>query len=280
MMLDLILRKTSVYSTVAYFYLQRYFWGNRIFRRRVTYSHGAAEMFEKVIREVPADKVFLHIALSSVRRFATDQNTYAYLTDFMKTNFCVITSQSFTPGVRKTKLFDPEKSLPAYGSFARQLFHDRTWRNEDPCYSVVASGDPGWPQNLLSFAPDGVFRQMIRENYWCINIGLEYVTCSLMHLVEYEQKVPYLDFFTDEFFIQKNEQKIGLDYPLHKNKRGYSVKGYVWWNKIRLMRDLRKAGFVRSHNPGGIPVFCFPMDELYAFVTEKVKKDPYYLIKW
>lgn len=280
MMLDLILRKISVYSTVAYFYMQRYLLGNRLFQRRVRYSKDAAERFEQAIGEVPADKVFVHVALSSVRRFTTDQDTFAYLADAMKTKFRVLASQSFTPGVRKTKVFDPDKTLPAYGSFSGLLFHERTWRNEDPCYSVITSGDPGWPHNMLSFSTDGVFRQMIRENYWCINIGIDYVTCSLMHLVEYEQRVPYLDFFTDGFSIHKNGQIIRIDYPLHKNKRGYSVKGYVWWNKIRLMRDLRKAGFVRSHNPGGIPVFCFPMSELYAFVTEKVKKDPYYLIKW
>ncbi len=279
-MCNSITRKLSVYSTVAYFYIKRAIGHHPWFKKRWTYERDAEKAFEQLISEIPSDKLFVHVAFSAIKRFSETKEAYPYLRDLLLENFATVISQAFTPDARKSKVFDPEKEVPAYGAFARLFFKDMQFRNNDPCYSVMALGEPGFSAEDLSFSADGIFRQMIDQDYHCINIGLEYVTCSLMHFVEYEQQVPYLRFFDDTYYIQTNDAKKKITYPVHSNRSAYSVKGYVWWNKIRLMKDLAKTDIVQSFNIHGVRIYCFSIRQLYRFVTLKVQDDPYYLIKW
>ncbi|MFP4065593.1 MAG: AAC(3) family N-acetyltransferase [Bacteroidales bacterium] len=279
-MIKLLIRKLSVYSTVIYFYIRRHIKKLPRLRKKTAYSKKAGVSFEKYIRGIPANRIFVHVSLSAVRHFTGRADTYTYLRDLLLGNFDVLVSQAFTPGVRKTRVFNPEKEIPAYGAFARQFFTDRHFRNHDPCYSIIAAGENHFEAGDLTFAPDGIFRQMIDHDYHCLNIGLDYVTCSLMHFVEYEQRVPYLNFYREKYTIKEGLLKKPLLYPIHSNRRAYSVKGYVWWNKIRLMKDLKKTNIVNQRNIDGVVLYDFSMRKLYDFVTEKVKNDPYYLIKW
>ena len=280
MMAGFLVRKISVYSTVVYFYLRRLVRQHPLLRKKWTYNQEAGADFKRFIDAVPSGNLFVHVSLSAVKRFTPEKDTYAWLRSALQERFSLIVSQAFTPGVRKTKLFDPATEVPAYGAFARSFFHDSRFRNHDPCYSVMALGSHAFQQNDLSFSPGGIFRQMADQDFYCLNIGLDYVTCSLIHLVEYEQQVPYLRFFEDEYVIRTNGRDALVRYPIHTNHPAYSVKGFVWWNKIRLMRDLEKTDIVRSCLSGGVPLHVFSMRELHHFVTEKVKADPFYLIKW
>ncbi len=194
-MVRIFFRKISVYSTVAYYYIRRFIKQHPWLRKKWPYHEKAGPSFESFIEDIPADKVFVHVALSPVRCFTKEKNTYTYLMDVLRANFSVIASQAFTPQVRKTKVFDPAGEVPAYGAFAKLFFGDSQFRNHDPCYSVMATGNTGFNPEDLSFESNGIFRQMTDQDYCCINIGLDHVTCSIMHLVEYEQKVPYLRFF-------------------------------------------------------------------------------------
>lgn len=275
-----LIRKISVYSTVGYFYIRRLVRQHPRMRKKQAYSQEAGEGFEWFIGDIPPSGLFVHVSLSAVRRFTPESDTYDWLRSFLQNRFSLIVSQAFTPRVRKTKVFDPDREVPAYGAFARHFFRDCQFRNHDPCYSVMALGSHDFQQQDLSFSPEGVFAQMVDQDFYCLNIGLDYVTCSLIHFVEYEQRVPYLKFFTDEYVIRKSGHDTLLRYPIHTNQPAYSVKGFVWWNKVRLMRDLAKTDIVRSCKAGGVPLYAFSMRELYHFVTEKVKADPYYLIKW
>lgn len=276
-----LVRKISVYSSLAYFYIRRAIKEHPRFRKSWTFHPGSAALFEKTLAEVPAEKVFLHVALSSIKRFSNNEDPYVYLRDLLSENFRVVTSQAFTPAVRKTKYFDPRETPPAFGQFAKLFFRrDATFRNLDPCYSVIAQGDHGLNENDLTFTPNGIFRQMIEQDYYCINIGLDYITCSLIHLIEYEQRVPYRIFYKDRFTLEKDGQTEEIGYTLHKGHPGYGIKGYVWWNKIRTNIDLLRRGIVRKYYIHGVPMYVFSLKALHRFITEKVKKDPYYLIKW
>ncbi len=279
-MFRIIFRRLSVYSTVAYYYIRRQVKQHRWLRKRWAFNEKAGPSFENFIQDVPAGKVFVHVALSPMRRFTEEKNTYAYLMDVLRSNFDVIASQAFTPQVRKTKVFDPAGELPAYGAFAKMFFRDSQFRNHDPCYSVMAAGETGFNAKDLSFQPNGLFRQMVDQGYHCVNIGLDHVTSSLMHFVEYEQRVPYLRFFDETYHIQTGNSLKTITYPLHANRSAYSVKGYIWWNKHRLMKDLDNTGIVQQRILHGVCLYSFGMQQLYRFVTEKVKADPYYLIKW
>lgn len=280
LMVRYLIRKISVYSTVGYFYLRRMIKQHPALRKKWTYDKKAGIAFERFIKEIPSDKVFVHVSLSAVRSFTPGPDVYNYLRNLLQDRFSLVVSQAFTPKVRKTKVFDPEREIPAYGAFARQFFRESQFRNHDPCYSVMARGACDFKKGDLSFSRGAVFRQMADQNFYCLNIGLDFVTCSLIHLVEYEQRVPYLDFYDDEYIIREKGQDTLLSYPIHANRPAYSVKGFVWWNKIRLKRDLAKTRIVRTHKAGGVLLYAFSMLELYHFVTEKVKADPYYLIKW
>ncbi len=279
-MAGFFLRKVSVYSTVMYFYFRRLVRQHPRMRKKWTYSKEAGDDFKRFIGAIPSGNLFVHVSLSAIRRFTNEKDTYEWLRSALQDRFSLVVSQAFTPGVRTSKVFDPARSLPAYGAFARRFFHDSRFRNHDPCYSVTALGPHTFHQNDLSFSPGGVFHQMADQDFYCLNIGLDYVTCSLIHLVEYEQKVPYLRFFEDEYLIRINGHDALIRYPIHTNHPAYSVKGFIWWNKIRLMRDLAKTEIVKRGIAGGVPLYAFSMRELHRFVTEKVKADPWYLIKW
>ncbi len=278
--MDVVFRKASVYSTIAYYYFRRRFkQASRPFVHW-NYSKKAGERFEHLMGEIPSDKIFMHAGLSPLKRFTPGKDTYSYLKGLMFKHFKVVASQGFTPSVRKTKVFDPEKERPAYGAFAKLFFRDASFRNLDPCYSVLAAGKAGFQEQAFSFSAEGPFRQMVEEDFYCINVGLDVFTCSLLHYIEYEQRVPYLEFFTDNYSIRREEQTEQIAYPIHTNKKGYSVKGYVWWNRQRLMRDLKKSGLLSGEKIEGVRFWFFSMKKLYDFVSQKVKNDPYYLIKW
>lgn len=279
-MFRIIARKISVYTTVAYFYIRRAIARHPRCKKRWTFDYDAKQTFGQWVAGIPSDKVFVHVALSSVNRFSETKKAYPWLRDLLLKHFNTVSSQAFTPGVRKTKVFDPDKEVPAYGAFARLFFRDMGFRNHDPCYSVMALGGNGFREQDFSFSANGIFRQMIEQDFYCINIGLEYVTCSVMHFVEYEQKVPYLRFFDDTYYIQSGNATRKIIYPVHDNRGAYSVKGYVWWNKVRLMKDLSNTGIVQSVNIQGVRLYGFGMRHLYEFVTRKVQSDPFYLIKW
>ncbi len=196
-------------------------------------------------------------------------------------HFSVIASQAFTPQVRKSKVFDPLSTKPAYGAFAKNFFEqDAGFRNLDPCYSVMASGKVTWDKMRPSFSPDGVFQQMLDEDFYCLNVGLDHVTCSLMHYIEYRQRVPYLHFDNQRFTLILDGKEQEADHCLHQNKSAYSVKGFVWWNRYRLMQGLKKTDILQSATLHGVRFYAFSMRDLYQFVTGKVKKDPFYLITW
>ena len=278
--MKIVFRKISVYSTIAYYYFRRRFKQASRPLTKWTYSPKAGERFEQLMAEVPSDKVFMHAGLSPLKRFTPGTDTYAYLKGLMFKHFKVVVSQGFTPVVRKTRIFDPEKERPAYGAFARLFFRDATYRNPDPCYSVMGAGEVPFDPEAFSFSSDGPFRQMVEEDFYCINVGLDVFTCSLLHYIEYEQQVPYLEFFEDIYYIRKGDKKKKIAYPIHTNKKGYSVKGYVWWNRQRLMKDLKKSGLLAGEKIEGVRFWCFSLKKLYDFVSQKVKNDPYYLIKW
>ncbi len=271
--------KCSVYSTIAYFYLKRHISQHRWFRKRYVCQPATAATFEKITGNIPSEKVFVHVAMSAIKTF-TEKNSYQYLKKLLEDNFSVIACQAFTPGVRKKKIFDPVHEKPAYGTFAQLFVKDAVFRNHDPCYSVAASGNVCWSPETFSFTGNGIFRKMVEEDFYCMNVGMEHVTCSLMHFVEYEQRVPYLHFYNERYIVRLGQKEVSVKYPIHSNKRGYSVKGYIWWNKHRLMNDLMKTTLVNVYNIGGVTVYCFSMQQLYHFVTGKVKNDPCYLIKW
>ncbi len=275
-----ILLRASVYSTIAYFYLRRNLWGHPLLRRKYTYAAAAKEAFNAFLASVPADRVFVHVALSVAKRFASDQKAYEYLIDALDHHFSLVVSQAFTPAGRKTKCFDPHRDAPAYGGFAARFFKDMSWRNLDPCYSVMARGDTGWDPQALSFSPEGIFKQMIHEDMYCLNIGLDYPTCSMLHLIEYEQRPPYLFFVEEDFLLQTMGKEYPILYNLHKNQGAYSVKGFVWWNKIRLARDLKEAGLVHAFRAGGVPLCYFSMRDVYEFVSDRLRQDPFYLVTW
>ena len=275
-----LLRKANVYSTIAYFYLDRAIGQHPWFRRSYAYNADAERQFMDFLGEVPAQRVFVHVALSKVKRFSPTPDPYQYLADRLKTRFDLVSSQGFTPQNRLKSSFNPQDDVPPYGSFASRFFGDMDWRNMDPCYSVMAMGDVTWPRRSFTFSEDGIFRQMLKDNMYCLNIGLPYPSCSLMHLVEYEQKVPYLDFTERRYTLPSGPATEAIQYRLHENRREYAVKGFVWWNKLRLARDLNKTEIVKEKRVGGVSLRYFSLREIHAFVTGKVKQDPFYLITW
>lgn len=274
-------RRLSVYSTIGWFYFRRLLRQHPRLKKSYHHVPGADEEFSEFLSRIPSDKLFVHASLSAVNTFTREPDTYAFLMKQFRAHFSVIASQAFTPQVRKSKVFDPVTTKPAYGAFAKNFFRrDAEFRNLDPCYSVMAAGRVMWDEKTPSFALDGLFQQMLDEDFHCLNIGLDYVTCSLMHDIEYRQQVPYLHFDNHRFTLILDGKEKEVDHWLHQNKPAYAIKGFVWWNRHRLMQDLKKTDILQRVTLHGVRLYAFSMRELYQFVTDKVKKDPFYLITW
>ncbi len=274
-------RRLNVYSTIGWFYFRRLIRQHPWLKKSYRHIPGADEALLNFLGQIPVDKLFVHVSLSAVNRFTVQPDKYAFLMKHFRDHCSVIASQAFTPQVRKTKLYDPLVTQPAYGAFAKIFFQrDAEFRNLDPCYSVMARGKVAWDETANSFAGDGVFQQMLDEDFYCLNIGMDHVTCSLLHYVEYQQQVPYLQFDNQRFALILDGKKQEVTHCLHQNKPTYSVKGFVWWNRFRLMQDLKKTDILQRDKVHGVRLYAFSMRELYQFVTEKVKKDPFYLITW
>ncbi len=280
-MLKEIYRRLNVYSTIGWYYFRRFIRQHPWLKKSYHHVPGAGAGFRDFLNRIPADKLFVHVSLSAANRFTDQPDKYAVLMQHFRDHFSIIASQAFTPQVRKTRVYDPLSTKPAYGAFAKNFFRrDAEFRNHDPCYSVMASGNVSWDEKAASFARDGVFQQMMDEDFYCLNIGLDHITSSLMHYVEYRHKVPYLLFGNERFRLVLNGKEHEVSYCLHQNKAAYSVKGFVWWNRYRLMQDLKKTDIVQHDTLHGVRVYAFSMRELYQFVSDKVKKDPFYLITW
>ncbi len=279
-MSNIVFRKISVYSTIFYYYTRRFLVQHPWLRKKWAFDATAAAAFERLISELPADKIFVHASLSPLKRFTSNPDTYAYLHEQFKTHFVSVVSQGFTPVVRKTKVFDVDNEPPAYGAFAKFFLNDCQFRNMDPCYSVMAMGETGFSPGDLSFSPNGIFRQMVDQDYLCVNIGLDHITCSLLHLLEYDHQVPYLQFIRESYTVRAKGAEQMLSVLIHKNRSAYAVKGYVWWNRRRLEVDLLRKGIVSSHSVGGVRVCYFSMRELYGFLSKKLQQNPFYLITW
>lgn len=269
----------NIYTCSAYYLLRKEI--KKRWKPSFRYDPDAQQRMEAFIAEVPASKVFVHVALSATRLFSPAPDGYGWLKTLLCDRFSAVVTNAFTPSVIKSKTFDIREDRPVYGAFARKLFHDRTFRNADPLYSVCGAGDTGLDKNRFSFSPDGVFRQMIDQGYYGLNIDIDNITSSLLHFIELNCCPPYVEVHRDLFNIVTENGPRKENYLYYKYRKRYAVNNKtVMFSRNKIKKDLIRASILITQRHKGASVSYFSYKEFYDFITGKLEKNPFYLVTW
>ncbi len=269
----------NIYTCSAYYLIRKEV--KKRWKTSFKYDAEAQNRLEGFINQVPADKVFVHVALSTSKLFSPVPDGYAWLKELLGNHFQAAVTNAFTPYVNETKAFDIKQDKPVYGAFAKKLFQEHTFRNADPLYSVCGIGDTGLDERRFSFTPDGVFRQMIDQGYYGLNIDIDNITSSLLHFIELSCRLPYVELRRDLFNIRAEKGTRKEQYLYYRYKKGYAVNNKtIMFSRDKIIKDLVKASIMKVQRHKGASASYFSYKEFYDFVTGKLEKDPFYLVTW
>ncbi len=271
--------KPNIYTCSAYYLLRKEV--KKQWKPSFKYNAEAQHRLEDFIEQVDTDKVFVHVALSASKLFSPVPDGYAWLRELLCSRFQAVATNAFTPYVNETKTFDIKQDEPVYGAFAKKLFQEHTFRNADPLYSVCGLGDTGLDEKSFSFTHDGVFWQMIDQGYYGLNIDIDNITSSLLHFIELNHQLPYIEIHRELFRINSVEVSIKAEYLYYRYQKKFSVnnKSIMFnWHKIR--RDLLKASVLKAQRYNGASVSYFSYKDFYDFIAGRLEKDPFYLVTW
>lgn len=271
--------RANIYTCSGYYLLRKEM--KKRWKPAFSYDADAQDRLEDFISQVPADKVFVHVALSASKLFSPVPDGYVWLKELLNARFQAIVTNAFTPYVKDTKTFDIKQDKPVYGAFAKKLFQEHTFRNADPLYSVCGVGQTGLDQNRFSFAPEGVFRQMIDQGYYGLNIDIDNIISSLLHFIEFSHQLPYIDIRQDTFRVISENKEYQTEYPYYRYKKKFAVNNKsIMFNRDKIIRDLLQASVLKKLSFKGATVSCFSYQGFYELLSQKLEKDPFYLITW
>ena len=271
--------KSNIYTCSAYYLLRKEV--KKRWKTSFKYDAEAQNRLEDFISQVPADKVFVHVALSASKLFSPVPDGYVWLKELLCSRFQAVVTNAFTPYVHETKTFDIKQDKPVYGAFAKKLFQDHTFRNADPLYSVCGLGDTGLGEKRFSFTHDGVFRQMIDQGYYGLNIDIDGMISSLFHYAEFTLRPPYIDQQKDTLSIIRDNKESLAEYPFYRYKKEFSVNNKsIMFNRDKVRKDLLQASVLKKLSFKGATVSCFSYQGFYELLSQKLEKDPFYLVTW
>lgn len=229
---------------------------NRLKRRLISKveidsSFALDELF-KNMNIPPNSNIYLYVGLKKLSKI-TGMN-YSALTkciidiliyDF-KAKSILVPTNTFI--FRKSRVFSINYSPSEVGVFSEMFRKIANFRTMDPIHNFsIWSNDLLFYKNLdyqNSFSENGLFGSTISENYIALNIATDEFKVHHYHYLEYQHKVPYLDFVCNFF---KGVIFDSNDRPLKVEQENMSEK-YV--NKINFRKQtnaLRNAGVLSEY---------------------------------
>ncbi|MBD3183284.1 hypothetical protein GF312_13390 [Candidatus Poribacteria bacterium] len=175
------------------------------------------------------------------------------------------------------QVWDRDNSSSFMGIISEKV---RTWpgseRSHHAPHPVAAVGrlakDITDRYNKTDFAPDSPFARMMELNAWIIMIGVDYNTCTMIHLVEEKLQVPYRRWIMLPGIVIEDGVSERRSYPFYARYPGVNC------DFIPMGRRMEKQGLVNSVKVGKSKILAFHSRDLYDSVTKALKEDPLFLV--
>lgn len=246
-------------------------------RRDSTVGDVAERAFDDVLDTyADADTVFVHVGLRDLRR-AFDRDPYAFLSERLDDRFESVLNPGFTPAFRSIdgRVHHKRYSVPKFGAFSRLFLEDCEYRTDDPTNSILVRGPYRFAgcDQTDTWAEDGCFARLDRENVRYLNVGTDWIRSSQIHYLENRLEVPYVETATYEGVICRAD---GTHEEVTHRSHEYTMP--VTWNRSKIRADLERAGVLEGYDLNGLQVFAFRARDVREALTPLILEDPYYLV--
>lgn len=232
--------------------------------------------FDRVLDSYRTDTVFVHVGLRDISR-AFERNPYEFLLGRLDERFESILNPGFTPAFRSVDggVYHKRHSLPKFGAFSRLFLEDCEYRTDDPTNSIIVRGPYRFDgcRHDDTWAADGCFAELDRENVQYLNVGTDWLRSSHIHYLENRLNVPYIETVEYEGVIYREDET--AERITHRSHE-YTME--VTWNRAKIQDDLERAGVLDSYDLNGLQVFAFRARDIRQVLTPKILADPYYLV--
>jgi aminoglycoside N3'-acetyltransferase len=248
-------------------------------KRKCTKAVGpvAERTFDRIIDSyADAETVFVHAGLRDLKK-AFDRNPYRFLMGRFDERFESVLNSGFTPAFRSVDggVYHKEYSLPRFGVFSRLFLEDCDYRTDDPTNSILVRGPYRFADcnQTNTWAKDGCFGKLDRENVRYLSVGTNWIRSSQIHYIEAQLDVPYLETHSYEgviYYDDDNYEEI--------THRSHEYTMPVTWNRSKIQDDLERVGVLDSYDLNGLRVFAFRARDTREVLAPKILADPYYLV--
>ena len=126
--------------------------------------------------------------------------------------------------------------------------------------------------NKTDFGTDSPFARLLEVNAWIVLVGVTYNSCTMIHLVEEREQVPY------RHWVVLSGTVIEEGVPSQERFAFYKRYPGVENDFLPLGARLESEGTVRMVEVGKSVIRCFRAQDLYDCVLRSIKQDPLFLI--
>jgi len=222
------------------------------------------------------DAVFVHIGLSDINA-AFEGDPFEFILQKLEARFESILNPGFTPSFRKDdgRIYHKQYSAPRFGTFS-SLFHKGVdYRTNDATNSILVRGPYRFEDcdHHNTWATDGCFGALDRDNVLYLNIGTDWLTASQLHYIEWYYDLPYVDAVDYDGVIYYDETS-------HEqiSQRSHEYCQQVSWNRSKIAEEFAAEGVIDRYNCNGLRLFAFRAREMREALAPKLATDPYYLV--
>jgi aminoglycoside N3'-acetyltransferase len=222
------------------------------------------------------DTVFVHAGLSDIKR-AFGGDPYELLVEQLTDHFETVLAPAFTPSFRETGLYHKQYSTPEFGAFSRLFHEDSDYRTDDAIHSISVKGEYRFDgcDHHDTFAEEGCWGQLDRDNVLFMNIGTDWLVSTQIHYIEERANVPYVSRTASDGVVYYDDET-------HERITQYNSDKIDWlyfWNRSKIRERLRADGALDRYTIGGLDVLFFPANDMRRLLESELAADPYYLVK-
>ena len=233
-------------------------------------------IFAEILDGYDEDVAFVHVGLSDVNA-AFDGDPYEFVRDHLDARFDAILTPAFTQSFREPGRFHRTDSDPELGAFTTLFFYEADYRTADPLHSIQVRGDYRFDGCTVrdTFAPDGCYGQLERDDVRILDIGTRWLISTQLHYIERVTDVPYSETVEIEGTVRYPGGRVE-----RVTQRSYDKNNYLYfWDRLSIQRDLIDDGVLNHHDLNGLRVISVTARDLRDVLEPRIADDLYYMIR-
>jgi aminoglycoside 3-N-acetyltransferase len=151
-------------------------------------------------------------------------------------------------------------------------------RSEHLCHSVAAIGPLAaelMGNGVRSFGEGSTFDRLIRRNSWYLLLGVGFEVCTALHAVEERRQVPYRYYrdFAGSTVIRADGTRVPSRAVEFLRRPGIEN------DFAKMATVFEAAGILRKTTVGDATITNARIRDLVDVAEERVRRDPYFLVK-